>query len=76
MANKRRSTDIIDATTEVADALQHLSNLFAKRGLPRTQAGKAVQFDTREGWIVSPTMMYTLAQTSENKRHLPEGYAG
>lgn len=77
MANKRkRPTNIIDATTEVADALNHLSDLFAEKRLPRTHAGRAVQFDLRQGYVPSPTMMFTLAQTSENKRHMPEDYAG
>ena len=76
MANKRkRPTNILDAAKEVAEALQHLSDLFAERRMPRTQAGKMVQFDTREGWVVSPSMAYTLSQT-EVRREMPADHAG
>ena len=74
MVNKKgKPTDILEATKAVADALNHLADLFAERRLPRTNAGRAVQFDIRQGYIPSSTMLYTLSQT---ERVTPADHAG
>ena len=70
----KKPNNILEASKEVAEALNHLADLFAERRMPKSQAGRMVQFDNRDGWIVSPTMAYTLSQT-EMKREMPEGYA-
>ena len=58
---------------EIVRLLNELSEELTTIGVPKVNSGNLFTFDIREGWMVNPSMAYTLSQRT---RELPENYAG